>query len=323
MGGGGLGAVFALVVFGTRNAWPTHIDWLMAGEDAQHFLGWTFFRDEPWRLPLGRILRFGAPYGTSLTFTDAIPLMGLLFKPFATWLAQRTVSVLRPFGSFRCCALRGAAAAGALAAFGVESALVSFFRRRIVRPGAVVCVVGRAFFGLRAVASVVAAIGLYASDAGREQTQRRRWCALIVIALAIKFLTSAWMIATLAAAAALRRSLSEHRWQAFVTDSAAILCASGRDDGAPRLVRRRRADFGIWLLLRRSRHLREQRDGHSRWLPALGPRSRPIRRLRLLRHRRNTARSLSVFARAENAPAPIGPSPVPASRSFSSRCRRR
>uniref|UniRef100_UPI00258B0261 DUF6311 domain-containing protein n=1 Tax=uncultured Pseudomonas sp. TaxID=114707 RepID=UPI00258B0261 len=34
---------------------PTRVGWLMAGDPAQHWLGWQFFRGTPlWQWPLGR-----------------------------------------------------------------------------------------------------------------------------------------------------------------------------------------------------------------------------------------------------------------------------
>lgn len=81
-----LGAAFFLWLFGARSLDPANIGWLMHGDPAQHYLGWQFFRGEPWHWPLGRIEHFGAPVGTGIVFTDSIPLLALLLKPFASWL---------------------------------------------------------------------------------------------------------------------------------------------------------------------------------------------------------------------------------------------
>jgi hypothetical protein len=81
-----LGTVFFLWLFGTRTLDPVNIGWLMHGDPAQHYLGWQFFRGEPWHWPWGRIENFGAPVGTGIVFTDSIPLLALPLKPFSSWL---------------------------------------------------------------------------------------------------------------------------------------------------------------------------------------------------------------------------------------------
>lgn len=81
-----LGATFFLWLFGVRPLDPTNIGWLMHGDPAQHYLGWSFFRGESWHWPPGRIENFVAPVGTGIVYTDSIPLLAFLFKPFAPWL---------------------------------------------------------------------------------------------------------------------------------------------------------------------------------------------------------------------------------------------
>lgn len=51
-----------------------------------HFLGWHFFRNEPWHWPPGRIDSYFAPAGSAIGFTDSIPLVALLLKPFSAVL---------------------------------------------------------------------------------------------------------------------------------------------------------------------------------------------------------------------------------------------
>lgn len=81
-----LGAAFFLWLFGVQLLDPTNIGWLMHGDPAQHYLGWQFFRGEPWHWPPGRIENYGTPLGTGILFTDSIPLLGFLLKPFSSWL---------------------------------------------------------------------------------------------------------------------------------------------------------------------------------------------------------------------------------------------
>ena len=69
-------------IYGTRVLNVTYVDWLMnqRGDLAQHFLGWVFFRNEPWSFPLGVIKSIGYPFEISIVFTDSIPLFALFFK---------------------------------------------------------------------------------------------------------------------------------------------------------------------------------------------------------------------------------------------------
>ncbi|HJE68699.1 DUF6311 domain-containing protein [Pseudomonas oryzihabitans] len=68
---------------------PTRVGWLMAGDPAQHWLGWQFFRGTPlWQWPLGRNYPFGMEVSSSIVYTDSIPLMAFLFKPFNAWLPE-------------------------------------------------------------------------------------------------------------------------------------------------------------------------------------------------------------------------------------------
>ena len=60
---------------------PQNIDWLMAGDPAQHWLGWQFFRSSPLlQWPLGANPEFGLELGSSVVFSDSIPLMAFIFK---------------------------------------------------------------------------------------------------------------------------------------------------------------------------------------------------------------------------------------------------
>lgn len=86
-----LGIVFfALLVhhrtLGLDTLHPANVTWLLHGDPAQHYLGWQFFRQEDWHWPLGRIAGFGIPGGTSIVFTDAIPMLALALKPFSSLL---------------------------------------------------------------------------------------------------------------------------------------------------------------------------------------------------------------------------------------------
>lgn len=73
--------------FGKNILNPVNVGWLMNGGDwTTNYLGWAFFRNEPWTLPLGTITNYFAPMGTSIGLTDSIPLLGFLFKMFSPLL---------------------------------------------------------------------------------------------------------------------------------------------------------------------------------------------------------------------------------------------
>lgn len=77
-----LAAAFACVLLGEIRIDPSSTLWLNEGDIAQHFLGWHFFRGEPWALPLGANPRYGLGMGSSIVFTDSIPLLAIVFKTF-------------------------------------------------------------------------------------------------------------------------------------------------------------------------------------------------------------------------------------------------
>lgn len=78
-----LGAISFITIYGVKILNVTYVDWLMNSEDiTQHYLGWAYFRNEPWSFPLGIIQSFGYPFGVSIVYTDSIPLFALLFKLF-------------------------------------------------------------------------------------------------------------------------------------------------------------------------------------------------------------------------------------------------
>jgi hypothetical protein len=85
-----LGVLAFLWVTGGGVLWPASIDWLMVGDDgATHYLGWEFFRRSPLlQWPLGANPRYGLEISSSIVFTDSIPLLALLFKPFDEFLPE-------------------------------------------------------------------------------------------------------------------------------------------------------------------------------------------------------------------------------------------
>lgn len=58
----------------------THIAWMLRGDWAAYFWGFTFFRNAAWSWPLGNTPELFWPHGTSVGFTDANPWLAVVFK---------------------------------------------------------------------------------------------------------------------------------------------------------------------------------------------------------------------------------------------------
>jgi len=69
---------------------PSNINWLMSAHEdwGTHYLGWAYYKTEPWHFPLGRVTGYNYPVGTNIGFTDSIPLLAILFKLFSPLLSD-------------------------------------------------------------------------------------------------------------------------------------------------------------------------------------------------------------------------------------------
>ena len=65
---------------------PLNDGWLANGDPAASYLGWLFFRHEPWSLPLGLLHTLGMEQGSSIVYSDSIPLLAIFFKLLRAWL---------------------------------------------------------------------------------------------------------------------------------------------------------------------------------------------------------------------------------------------
>lgn len=84
-----LGIIVFIAVTGGAILWPQNVDWLMDGDPATHWLGWQFFRQAPFfQWPWGANPAYGMEIGSSIVFTDSIPVMALIFKPLSPWLPE-------------------------------------------------------------------------------------------------------------------------------------------------------------------------------------------------------------------------------------------
>ena len=82
-----LGFAAFMLITGGKILWPTYTDWLMEGDPSTSWLGWQFFRHSPlWQWPIGANPNYGLDIGSSIVFTDSIPLLALIFKPLSALL---------------------------------------------------------------------------------------------------------------------------------------------------------------------------------------------------------------------------------------------
>lgn len=78
---------FVLVTGGAMLA-PGNIAWLQHQDLAQSYLGWAFYRHDPWTWPPGANPSYGLEFHSSVYYSDSIPLLALLLKPVAAWLPE-------------------------------------------------------------------------------------------------------------------------------------------------------------------------------------------------------------------------------------------
>ena len=85
-------ALFSLLAFllivGPRVLDFQNIAWLASGDPATHYLGWAFFRHSPWSFPIGLNPDYGMDISSSIVYSDSIPLLAFLFKPFQSFLPE-------------------------------------------------------------------------------------------------------------------------------------------------------------------------------------------------------------------------------------------
>jgi hypothetical protein len=81
-GGAVFGGLFFYWISGPRVIDVAEFEWLMKLDWRINFLGWHLFRNDPWRIPPGTIEGYLAGEGTTIGFTDSVPLAALLLKPF-------------------------------------------------------------------------------------------------------------------------------------------------------------------------------------------------------------------------------------------------
>ncbi len=80
--------IFLICIIGYNNIFFQNTKWLYLGEPAMHQLGWHFFKNDIWRFPLGSNPNYGGELGSSIVFSDSIPILALFFKLLKSFLPE-------------------------------------------------------------------------------------------------------------------------------------------------------------------------------------------------------------------------------------------
>ncbi|MGG5817240.1 DUF6311 domain-containing protein [Falsiroseomonas sp. HW251] len=79
-----IGAAVIAWTFGLHVLPPSHTGWMLTGtigpDPVQYWLGYTFFKRAPWTWPPGLNPDWGLEIGSSVFYSDSIPLLALAFK---------------------------------------------------------------------------------------------------------------------------------------------------------------------------------------------------------------------------------------------------
>ena len=70
---------FCFFLLGVDASNPLNQNWLLNGDLAQYQIGWKFFRDDIWRFPIGLNPNFGISDGSSIIYSDSIPIFAIIW----------------------------------------------------------------------------------------------------------------------------------------------------------------------------------------------------------------------------------------------------
>jgi hypothetical protein len=67
---------------------PGRMGWLLVADWGAHQMGWMFFRNDPWSWPLGSYTSLLHPVGSTVGYSDSIPIMAIVCKLFSPVLPR-------------------------------------------------------------------------------------------------------------------------------------------------------------------------------------------------------------------------------------------
>ena len=79
---GVIGACIFILIYGMQVLDVTYVDWIRntAGDFAQSYYGWSFYRASAWHFPPGLMDSVAYPGLTSIIYIDSVPLFNFIFK---------------------------------------------------------------------------------------------------------------------------------------------------------------------------------------------------------------------------------------------------
>ena len=76
-----LGIFFFYLVAGLGSLDPQNLSWIFGRFDPpKDYLGWAFYRNTPWGFPIGSNPNYGIDIGSSIVYSDSVPIMAIFFK---------------------------------------------------------------------------------------------------------------------------------------------------------------------------------------------------------------------------------------------------
>lgn len=80
----------SLLILGIAPLRVGNINWLFVSnpDPLTHYLGWAFYRQSEWTLPIGLNPSYGLEISSSIVFSDSIPLFAIFFKLFEPLLPE-------------------------------------------------------------------------------------------------------------------------------------------------------------------------------------------------------------------------------------------
>ena len=76
-----LGITFFYLVVGLGPLDPQNLSWIFGRFDPpKDYLGWAFYRNTHWSFPIGSNPNYGIDIGSSIVYSDSVPIMAIFFK---------------------------------------------------------------------------------------------------------------------------------------------------------------------------------------------------------------------------------------------------
>jgi hypothetical protein len=115
-----------IAIVGISPLKTNNVNWLFTSnpDPLTHYLGWVFFRHDDWSFPVGLNPKYGLEIGSSIVFSDSIPLLAVFFKLLSPILTEP----FQYFGIwyFACITLQGYFAWKLISLFSNDTWLKSF-----------------------------------------------------------------------------------------------------------------------------------------------------------------------------------------------------